>query len=74
MKTTFTTAKDNVATAFVLAAVFVVAVSAIFGIAPANAEAPMPVIKMDAIVVTAQREQIIKLDTIVVTASRGTTE
>jgi hypothetical protein len=41
--------------------------------APANAEATMPVIKMEPIIVTAQREHVVKLDTIVVTASRSTT-
>jgi integral membrane sensor domain MASE1 len=67
----FSNAKDNVAAALVLAAVAVAIISAAFNTKPAQATEPMPVIKMDTIVVTAQREQIVKLDTIVVTASRS---
>jgi integral membrane sensor domain MASE1 len=68
---TFSNAKDNVAAALVLAAVAVAIVSAAFNTKPAHADEAMPVIKMETIVVTAQREQIVKLDTIVVTASRS---
>jgi hypothetical protein len=65
--------KDNVITAIVIAAMAALTISALFNTAPANAEATMPVFKMETIVVTAQREQIVKLDTIVVTASRNAT-
>jgi integral membrane sensor domain MASE1 len=68
---TFSNAKDNVAAALVLAAVAVAIVSAALNTKPAHADEAMPVIKMETIVVTAQREQIVKLDTIVVTASRS---
>jgi hypothetical protein len=65
--------KDNVITAIVIAAMAALTLSAMFTTAPANAEATMPVIKMETIVVTAQREHVVKLDTIVVTASRSAT-
>jgi integral membrane sensor domain MASE1 len=68
---TFSNAKDNVAAALVLAAVAVAIISAAFNTQPAQAIEPMPVVKMDTIVVTAQREHVVKLDTIVVTASRS---
>jgi hypothetical protein len=64
--------KDNVATALVLAAVLVAILTAVLNPQPAHADAPMPVVQMDTIVVTAQRDHIVKLDTIVVTASRNT--
>jgi integral membrane sensor domain MASE1 len=63
-------AKDNVAAALVLAAVAVAIISAAFNTKSAHADIQMPVIKMETIVVTAQREHVVKLDTIVVTASR----
>lgn len=63
--------KDNVATALVLAAVAIATVAAFFNAAPAQANAPVEIVKLDTIVVTAQRDQIVKLDTIVVTASRA---
>jgi hypothetical protein len=63
--------KDNIATALVLLAVVVTMLSAVFNTKPAHAVVTMPVIQMEKIVVTAQREQILKLDTIVVTASRN---
>jgi Spy/CpxP family protein refolding chaperone len=64
--------KDNVVTAIVIAAMAALTISALVA-APANAEATMPVIKMEPIIVTAQREHVVKLDTIVVTASRSAT-
>jgi integral membrane sensor domain MASE1 len=67
----FSNAKDNVAAALVLAAVAVAIISAAFNTKSAHAIEAMPVIKMDTIVVTAQREHVVKLDTIVVTASRS---
>lgn len=63
--------KDNVATALVLAAVAIATVAAFFNAAPAQANAPIEIVKMEPIVVTAQRDQIVKLDTIVVAASRA---
>jgi hypothetical protein len=62
--------KDNVATAVVLAALAIATLGLLVNVAPAHADAPTPVVKMDTIVVTAQRDQVVKLDTIVVTASR----
>jgi hypothetical protein len=63
--------KDNVATALVLLAVVVTMLSAAFNTKPAHAVVAMPVIQMEKIIVTAQREKIVQLDTIVVTASRN---
>ena len=63
--------KDNVATALVLLAVVVTMLSAVFNTNPAHAVVTTPVIQMEKIVITAQREQVLKLDTIVVTASRN---
>jgi hypothetical protein len=63
--------KDNAAAAIVIAAILAAIVSIIFNSATARADQPMDVIKLDPIVVTAQREHVVKLDTIVVTASRN---
>lgn len=63
--------KDNVTTAIVIAAIFTAIISTVFNSATARADQPMEVIKLDPIVVTAQREHVVKLDTIVVTASRN---
>lgn len=63
--------KDNIATALVLLAVVVTMLSAAFNTKPAHAVATMPVIQMEKIIVTAQREKIVQLDTIVITASRN---
>lgn len=65
--------KDNIATALVLLAVVITMFSAAFNTKPAHAVATMPVIQMEKIIVTAQREKIVQLDTIVVTASRKAT-
>ena len=73
MKTAFNTnQKDNVATATLLAATFVV----IMGSAVTSNDAqPVQVQKMDTIVVSAPRfQQIARMDTIVVTASRRAVE
>jgi outer membrane cobalamin receptor len=68
--------KDNVATALVLATVLIAILTTALNPQPAHADAPMPVVQMETIVVTATREKsgdhIVKLDTIVVTASRNT--
>jgi outer membrane cobalamin receptor len=67
--------KDNVATALVLAAVLAAMLAAVLNPQPAHADAPLPLVQMETIVVTATREksdeQVVKLDTIVVTASRN---
>jgi hypothetical protein len=44
---------------------------AAFNTKPAHTAVAMPVIRMEKIIVTAQREKIVQLDTIVVTASRN---
>jgi hypothetical protein len=63
--------KDNIATVLVLLAVIVTMLSAALSTKPAHAVATMPVIQMEKIIVTAQREKIVQLDTFVVTASRN---
>jgi hypothetical protein len=69
--TTTNITKDNVAAAIVLAAVAVAILTAVFNFNRAPANAPMPLFKMETIVVAAQRDSIVKLDTIVVTAPRN---
>jgi hypothetical protein len=63
--------KDNVAAALVLAAIAVAIITAVFNFNRAPADAPMPLFKMETIVVAAQRDAVVKLDTIVVTAPRN---
>jgi hypothetical protein len=67
---TFNTAKDNVASALILAAVVVAIVTSALHGATAVATQPLPVVKMETIVITAKRIHVVKLDTIVITASR----
>jgi hypothetical protein len=63
--------KDNIAAALVLAAIAVAIITAVFNFNRAPADAPMPIIRMETIVVAAQRDAVVKLDTIVVTAPRN---
>jgi hypothetical protein len=67
----FSTAKDNVAAALVLAAVAIAIIASAFHGTTAVATEPAPVVKMDTIVITAKRIHTVKLDTIVITASRN---
>lgn len=68
---TFNTAKDNVASALILGAVAVAIIASAFHGATAVATQPMPVVKLETIVITAKRVPVVKLDTIVITASRN---
>lgn len=74
MKTEFKSfAKDNIATAAVLAATFIAIMGAVLDSADAFAEqatAQLPVQRMETITVTASSDDVIKLETILVTASR----
>ncbi len=69
---TFNTAKDNVASALILGTVTVAIIASAFHGATAVATQPMPVVKMETMVITAKRvPAVVKLDTIVITASRN---
>jgi hypothetical protein len=74
MKTEFKSiAKDNIATAAVLAATFITIVGAIVESSDALADhraAPPPVQRMETITVTAHRTDVAMLETILATASR----
>ncbi len=73
MQTEFKTiVKDNIATAAVLAATFVVVVGAIVDNVDGTAKTAVaiPLQQMEAIVVNEQRAEVSRLETILVTASR----
>lgn len=71
MKTTFkTTAKDTVATAAVLLAIFAGSITAVANSTAFNHDAMAVTETMEAIVITAQRMPVEKMGAIVVTASR----
>jgi hypothetical protein len=67
-----TSPKDTIATAALLAAMFITSVAALFASLDARAAevAAMPVQTLEPVVVTAPRIKVEKIDTIVVTASR----
>ena len=76
MKSQFTSfAKDNIATAAVLAATFVAIVGVIADSTDAFTDqvaAQMPMQRLETISVVAARDEVIRLETILVTASRET--
>ena len=66
-------AKDNIATAAVLAATFIAIVGAVVDSTDARAEqaaALQPVQRMETITITAPRNEVVKLEAILVTAVR----